>query len=98
MSTAVNNSILVVDDTQSNVKMLVEMLSRENYRMLIARENESALEQARYAMPLAILLDVMMPKMDGFEVCRRLKAAPATARIPVIFMTALDDLEDKVKG
>ena len=98
MSTAVNNSILVVDDTQSNVKVLVEMLSREGYRVLVAREGESALEQARYALPLAILLDVMMPGMDGFEVCRRLKALPATAGIPVIFMTALGDLEDKVKG
>ena len=98
MNTAVNNSILVVDDTQSNVKVLVEMLGREGYRVLVAREGESALEQARYAMPLAILLDVMMPGIDGFEVCRRLKAAPATAGIPVIFMTALGDLEDKVKG
>jgi formate hydrogenlyase transcriptional activator len=98
MSTAVNNSILVVDDTQSNVKVLVEMLGREGYRVLVAREGESALEQARYAMPLVILLDVMMPGMDGFEVCRRLKALPATAGIPVIFMTALGELEDKVKG
>ncbi len=98
MNTAVNNSILVVDDTQSNVKVLVEMLGREGYRVLVAREGESALEQARYAMPLAMLLDVMMPGIDGFEVCRRLKAAPATAGIPVIFMTALGDLEDKVKG
>jgi formate hydrogenlyase transcriptional activator len=98
MSAAANNSVLVVDDTQSNVKVLVEMLSREGYRVLVAREGESALEQARYAMPLVILLDVMMPGMDGFEVCRRLKAATATAGIPVIFMTALGDLDDKVKG
>jgi len=93
-----NGSILVVDDTPSNVKVLVEMLSREGYRVLVAREAESALEQARYAMPLVILLDVMMPGMDGFECCRRLKANPATADIPVIFMTALSDLEDKVRG
>jgi DNA-binding NtrC family response regulator len=98
MNTAVNNSILVVDDTQSNVKVLVEMLGREGYRVLVAREGESALEQARYAMPLVILLDVMMPGIDGFEVCRRLKASSATAGIPVIFMTALGELEDKVKG
>jgi formate hydrogenlyase transcriptional activator len=98
MSIAANDSVLVVDDTQSNVKVLVEMLSREGYRVLVAREGESALEQARYALPLVILLDVMMPGIDGFEVCRRLKASPATAGIPVIFMTALGDLEDKVKG
>jgi formate hydrogenlyase transcriptional activator len=93
-----NNSILVVDDTPTNVKVLVEMLGREGYRVLVAREGDSALEQARYAMPLVILLDVMMPGIDGFEVCRRLKADAATSDIPVIFMTALGDLEDKVKG
>ncbi|MFL6617781.1 MAG: sigma-54-dependent transcriptional regulator [Povalibacter sp.] len=92
------DTVLVVDDTPTNVKVLVEVLSREGYRVLVAREAESALEQARYAMPLVILLDVMMPGMDGFEACRRLKATPATADIPVIFMTALGDLEDKVKG
>jgi formate hydrogenlyase transcriptional activator len=98
VSVAHNDTVLVVDDTPTNVKMLVEMLSREGYRVLVAREAESALEQARYAMPLVILLDVMMPGMDGFEACRRLKAVPATAEIPVVFMTALGDLEDKVKG
>jgi formate hydrogenlyase transcriptional activator len=98
MSGAANNSILVVDDTPTNVKVLVEMLGREGYRVLVAREGESALEQARYAKPLVILLDVMMPGLDGFEVCRRLKSAPVTADIPVIFMTALGDLEDKVRG
>lgn len=92
------DSILVVDDTPTNVKVLVEMLGREGYRVLVAREAESALAQARYAMPLVILLDVMMPGMDGFECCRRLKATAATADIPVIFMTALGDLEDKVRG
>src|SRR5262245_56755013 len=92
------DSILVVDDTPTNVKVLVEMLGREGYRVLVAREAESAIEQARYAKPLVILLDVMMPGMDGFECCRRLKQDPATADIPVIFMTALGDLEDKVRG
>jgi DNA-binding NtrC family response regulator len=98
MNTPANNAILVVDDTPTNVKVLVEMLGREGYRVLVAREGESALEQARYAMPLVILLDIMMPGIDGFEVCRRLKSSPATADIPVVFMTALGDLEDKVKG
>ena len=59
-------SILVVDDTPANVKVLVEMLGRDGYRVLVAREAESALEQARYAMPLVILIYVMMPGMDGF--------------------------------
>jgi formate hydrogenlyase transcriptional activator len=93
-----NDSILVVDDTPSNVKVLVEMLGREGYRVLVAREAESALEQARYAMPMVILLDVMMPGMDGFECCRRLKSNAVTADIPVVFMTALGELEDKVRG
>jgi formate hydrogenlyase transcriptional activator len=92
------DSILVVDDTPTNVKMLVEMLGREGYRVLVAREAESAIEQARYAKPLVILLDVMMPGMDGFECCRKLKTDPTTADIPVVFMTALGDLEDKVRG
>jgi DNA-binding NtrC family response regulator len=98
MTEPADNSVLVVDDTPTNVKVLVEMLGREGYRVLVAREGESALEQARYARPLVILLDVMMPGVDGFEVCRRLKGHAATAEIPVIFMTALGELEDKVRG
>ena len=66
--------------------------------MLVARNGESGLEQARYARPTVILLDVMMPGMDGLETCRRLKADPTLKDIPIIFMTALGDLEDKVKG
>jgi len=91
-------TVLVVDDTPTNVKLLIEMLSREGYRVLVAREGESAIEQARYAQPRLILLDVMMPGIDGYETCRRLKRDPSTTNIPVIFMTALGDLEDKVKG
>ncbi len=91
-------SILVVDDTPTNVKVLLDMLGREGFRVLVAREGESAIEQARYALPTLILLDVMMPGIDGFETCRRLKHDAITRDIPVIFMTALGDLEDKVKG
>src|SRR5882672_1959045 len=91
-------SILVVDDTLTNIKLLLDVLGREGYRVLVARNGESGLEQARYARPTVILLDVMMPGMDGLETCRRLKADPALKDIPIIFMTALGDLEDKVKG
>jgi formate hydrogenlyase transcriptional activator len=100
MNTPANNdnAVLVVDDTLMNVKLLMEMLTREGHRVLVARDGESALEQARYAKPALILLDVMMPGIDGYETCRRLKADPSTAGIPVIFMTALGDIEDKVKG
>ncbi len=90
--------VLVVDDTPTNVSLLLEVLGREGFKVLVARDGDSALEQAQYARPSLILLDVMMPGMDGFETCRRLKANPGTAEIPVIFMTALGDLEDKVKG
>jgi DNA-binding NtrC family response regulator len=91
-------SVLVVDDTPTNVAVLLEMLGREGCRVLVARDGDSALEQAQYARPDLILLDVMMPGIDGFETCRRLKRDARTAGIPVIFMTALGDLEDKVKG
>jgi len=91
-------SVLVVDDTPTNVSVLLEVLGREGCRVLVARDGDSALEQSQYARPDLVLLDVMMPGMDGFETCRRLKRDPRTAGIPVIFMTALGDLEDKVKG
>jgi len=91
-------SVLVVDDTLTNIKLLLDLLGREGYRVLVARNGESGLEQARYARPTVILLDVMMPGMDGLEACRRLKADSALKDIPIIFMTALGDLEDKVKG
>ncbi len=91
-------SILVVDDTLTNIKLLLDLLGREGYRVLVARNGESGLEQARYARPTVILLDVMMPGMDGLETCRRLKTDPTLKDIPIIFMTALGDLEDKVRG
>jgi DNA-binding NtrC family response regulator len=91
-------NVLVVDDTPTNVGVLLEMLGREGCRVLVARDGDSALEQAQYGKPDLILLDVMMPGIDGFETCRRLKRDARTADIPVIFMTALGDLEDKVKG
>ncbi|MCC7412410.1 MAG: sigma-54-dependent Fis family transcriptional regulator [Gammaproteobacteria bacterium] len=90
--------ILVVDDTPTNVSVLLEVLSGRGYKVLVARDGGSALEQAQYARPDLILLDVMMPGMDGFETCRRLKADPGTGGIPVIFMTALGEIEDKVRG
>jgi formate hydrogenlyase transcriptional activator len=91
-------TVLVVDDTPTNVGVLLEMLGREGYRVLVARDGESAIEQARHAGPDLLLLDVMMPGLDGFATCRRLRADPRTAATPVIFMTALSDLPDKVRG
>ena len=96
--TSASSSILVVDDTPTNVSVLLQVLGREGFKVLVARDGESALEQARYAHPDLVLLDVMMPGLDGFETCRRMQSDATLADVPVIFMTALGDLEDKVKG
>jgi len=90
--------ILVVDDIRTNIKVLEAKLSSEYYEVITASNGPEALEQAHNANPDLILLDVMMPGMDGFEVCRRLKADPATAHVPVIMVTALGDPEDRVQG
>ncbi|MEO0867062.1 MAG: response regulator [Cyanobacteria bacterium J06642_11] len=91
-------SILVVDDNPNNVKVLCDLLSKNNYRVSIAKSGESALKKVARSSPDLILLDIMMPGMDGFEVCTRLKAAPNTKDIPILFMTALSDTVNKVKG
>ena len=91
-------SILVVDDTPANIGFLLETLSKAGYRVRVATDGESALEQAQYSPPCLVLLDVMMPGIDGFETCRRLRRLPKLAPIPVIFMTALSDAQDKVRA
>ena len=90
--------ILVVDDTASNLALLLDLLSESGYRVAVAEDGESALELASYTRPDLILLDVLIPAIDGFAACARLKANPTTRDIPVIFMTALADTVDKVKG
>ncbi|MDP2804379.1 MAG: response regulator, partial [Gallionellaceae bacterium] len=92
-------SILVVDDIADNIDVLVGLLQDE-YKVRAAKSGEAALKLlvSGKDLPDLILLDVMMPEMDGFEVCRRLKAYPKTAGIPVIFLTAVDDATDVVKG
>ncbi|NJK67446.1 MAG: response regulator [Microcoleus sp. CSU_2_2] len=90
--------ILVVDDTPANLDVISEALTDAGYEVAIAIDGERALKQIEYALPSLILLDVMMPGIDGFETCHRLKSSPATKNIPVIFMTALSDPADKVKG
>jgi signal transduction histidine kinase len=92
------NTILVVDDTPTNLQVLFDLLSEQGYRVAIAKNGETALQRLQISQPNLILLDVMMPGIDGFETCQRLKANPNTHDIPVIFMTALSDLVDKVKG
>ena len=90
--------ILLVDDNPNNLKVLSEMIQGYGWKALMATNGESAIEQTEYALPDLILLDVMMPGIDGFETCRRLKTNPITQNIPVIFMTALSDSKDKVRG
>lgn len=90
--------ILLVDDNPNNLKVLSEVIQGYGWKGLMATDGESAIEQAEYAQPDLIILDVMMPDIDGFETCRRLKANPITKDIPVIFMTALSNATDKVKG
>ena len=73
-------------------------LQEMGFEVLVAEDGEVALELLQHTKPHLILLDVMMPNIDGFETCRRIKDNPDTKDIPVIFMTALSDIEDKVKG
>lgn len=90
--------ILIVDDVPINIAVLLAVLGGAGFEVLVAIDGESAIEQALYAMPDIILLDIMMPGIDGFETCVQLKADEKTRDIPVIFMTALTDTNDKVKG
>jgi len=90
--------ILVVDDIPANVRLLEAKLGSEYFDVLTAPDGFKAIEAAKAEKPDIILLDVMMPGMDGFEVCRRLKADAETAHIPVIMVTALNDQTDRVQG
>lgn len=92
------DTILVVDDNPTNIKVLCDFLSACHYRIAIAQSGQSALTKVDLISPDLILLDVMMPDLDGFETCQRLKANPKTRDIPVLFMTALSDTVNKVKG
>ena len=91
-------TVLLVDDNPQNLKVLYETLKDKGYRLLIANGGGKALELAHCHQPEVILLDIMMPEMDGYEVCRRLKTDPATADCAVVFLSALDDLSAKVRG
>lgn len=93
-----NYTILIVDDIPANLGILFEFLDRAGFEVLVAQDGESGLDKALYSQPDIILLDVLMPDLDGYEVCRRLKSNEATRSIPVIFMTALTGTEDKVQG
>ncbi len=90
--------VLMVDDTPANIDVLRKVLSIEGYRLSFANSGEKALKIVERAIPDLILLDVMMPGMDGFETCRHIKADPRTQDVPIIFITAKTDMEDLVEG
>ncbi len=98
MNLASKPRILIVDDLPTNIKVLSDLLLDYGFEVLIAKDGENALQKLQRVVPDLILLDVLMPGMDGFETCRLLKDSPMTQDIPVIFMTALSDPVDKIKG
>lgn len=92
------NMILLVDDEATNIQILHGILERDGYDFIFAKDGPEALEQAAQQAPDIIMLDVMMPGMDGYEVCRQLKEEPLTKDIPVIFVTAMNQMENEEKG
>ena len=92
------NTVLIVDDNPTNIKVLLDILKQSNFRVSVAKSGESALLKVQTVLPDLILLDVMMPGIDGFETCRCLKSNPKTQEIPIIFLSALDEVKDKTKA
>ena len=92
------HEILVVDDTPANLEVIIETLSSAQYNVSAVTSGKRALKQLQRNAPSLILLDIQMPEMDGFETCQRIKSMPHTANIPIIFITALSDTENIVKG
>jgi CheY-like chemotaxis protein/DNA-binding CsgD family transcriptional regulator len=91
-----NDVVLIVDDVPDNLAMLHDALDESGYTVLVALDGETALQRAAQALPDIVLLDAMMPVMDGFEVAKRLKSTPETSHIPIIFMTGLTETEHLV--
>ena len=90
--------ILIVDDLPANTRVLEALLTRDGYRVTIAEDGEQALEVVALERPDLVLLDILMPKIDGYEVCRQLKSDPATRLIPVVLVTGLTDTDSRVRG
>jgi sigma-B regulation protein RsbU (phosphoserine phosphatase) len=89
--------VLIVDDVKANVDMLVEAL-RGDFKLSVALDGEAALRAVERSAPDLLLLDIVMPGIDGYEVCRRLRADPATREIPIMFLSSLEDVQDKARG
>ncbi len=96
--TAASAKILVVDDTPANVKLLADVLDASDYDVCVAYSGREALEQVAKNQPDLILLDIVMPDLDGYEVCRRIREDATTALVPVVMVTALDPEEERIKG
>src|SRR3712207_5387232 len=92
------STILVVDDEELGRETLSALLSPLNYQIILASNGAQALQQAQTILPDLILLDVMMPDMNGFEVCRQVRATPKLAEVPIIMLTALDDRDSRLQG
>jgi putative two-component system response regulator len=90
--------ILVVDDLEANARILEALLTRDGHRVTTAANGEQALEEVAKERPDLVLLDILMPKIDGYEVCRRLKSDPATRLIPVVLVTGLTDTDSRIRG
>ena len=95
---AAPETVLVVDDTAENLRLLTQILSEGGYNVRAVTSGSRALESARATPPNLILLDIRMPEMDGFEVCARLKSEPLCRETPILFISALNDTQDKVRG
>ena len=94
----VKKKILVVDDEEQNRKLLTSILKAEGYDTETAIDGKNAVENAKNYLPDLILLDVMMPEMDGYEACKAIKSLPETSNIPVVIITALADSDSRLKG
>src|SRR5512140_2195353 len=92
-----DSRVLVVDDDQANVKLLSEVL-KGDYKLSVAPDGESALQAIATRQPDIVLLDIVMPGLDGYEVLRRLRADPATRELPVMFLSSLEEMASKTRG
>src|SRR5512139_3060080 len=92
------SKVLVVDDTPANVKLLADLLAVKGFAVATAVNGEEALGKVASEAPDIVLLDVMMPGLSGYDVCRRIRAEPATALLPVVLVTSLDPQEERLNG
>ena len=93
-----NNTVLVIDDEATNIQVLSDFLETQSIEIMVAKNGTDGISRAKKGQPDLILLDIRMPGMDGYEVCHQLKSDKATSEIPIIFMTGLTELDDKLKA